>query len=87
MMVEDWVVDFAEELKEQLQSDWSEENIEEVVKRLSNAVLTAEQEDFVWQYFRANGYDKRTGMFMLCESDNSAFLKVVAQVKAKVGGK
>ena len=87
MIVEDWVVDFAKEIKEQLQSDCSEHNIAKIAKRIIDCVLTPEQEGFIWQYLRCNGYDRKTGMFMLCESDNSAFLKVVAMVKAKKEGK
>lgn len=87
MKVEDWVVDLAEELKEQLQNDCSETSIENVANKLRKVVLSEEQEDFIWQYLHANGYDRKTGLFMLCESDNSAFLNVVAMVRSKVEGK
>ena len=87
MKIEDWVVDFAKELKVQLNSDWREDNVAEVAERISDAALTAEQRSFIWNYLQSNGYDRRKGLFIICQSDNSAFLKVVAMVKDKVEGK
>lgn len=87
MKAEEWLIDFAEELKSKLRTSWTPATIDYVVQRLKGANLTKEQSNFVWAYFAANGYDRRTGNFLVCDSDNSEFLKVVAMVQAKVGSK
>lgn len=86
MKVENWVVDLAEECKKELMNSYSQSAIDSIAHKIRLSKLTKEQMDFIWEYFSCHGYDRKTGCFLRCESDNSEFLKVVDMVKAKVRG-
>ena len=83
MKVEDWVIVLAENLKNELESNLSQSVIDSVAQQIEQANLTASQKEFVWNYFSNQGYDKETGTFLVCFSDHSEFLKLVAMIKAK----
>jgi len=53
------------------------QNTDEAVKMLLQANLSQEEVDFVEKCLLSDGYDLATDSFMLLESDNSEFLKLV----------
>lgn len=55
----------------------NKQNMDEAKKRLQQAVLSQEELDFVEMCLRSDGYDPNTDSFLLCESDNSEFLKLL----------
>lgn len=74
---------FSLEIKELI----NKQNITEAEKRLQQAVFSQEEFDFVEMCLRSEGYDPATDSFILCESDNSAFLKLVNVVISKASKK
>ena len=74
---------FSLELRKGLESG----NTGEVERKINLANLTKEELDFVFMCLHSNGYDPKTDRFLLCESDNSAFLKLVNLVQSKASAK
>lgn len=65
-------------------------NSKEIVdaeKMLLQAKLSQEEIEFIEKCLCTNGYDPKSDKFLLCESDNSAFLKLVSAVMNKVSKK
>ena len=62
-------------------------NTAEVELKIEQANLAQEELDFVFMCLHSNGYDPKTDMFLLCKSDNSAFLKLVNIVQSKASVK
>ena len=61
----------------------NKQNITEAERMLLQAELSQEETDFVEMCLQCQGYDPATDRFVLCESDNSAFLKLVNVVISK----
>lgn len=74
---------FSLEIKELI----NKQEITEAEKRLQQAALSQEEFDFVEMCLTSDGYDPTTDSFILCESDNSAFLKLVNVVISKTSKK
>lgn len=74
---------FSLEIKELI----NKQDITEAEKRLQQAVLSQEEFDFVEMCLHSEGYDPITDSFILCESDNSAFLNLVNVVMSKASKK
>ncbi len=60
------------------------QKIAEVVNRINQANLSQQELDFLFECLHTDGYDEMTDSFILCESDNSAFLALVNMVESKV---
>lgn len=71
---------FSNELRILLNS----QKIAEVINRINQANLSQQELDFLFECLHADGYDETTDSFILCESDNSAFLSLVNMVESKV---
>ena len=61
----------------------NKQNITEAERILQQAELSQKEIDFVEMCLHSQGYDPATDSFILCESDNSAFLKLVNIVISK----
>lgn len=59
----------------------------EVINRINRANLSQQELDFLFECLHTDGYDVNTDSFILCESDNSAFLSLVNLVESKVNKK
>lgn len=59
----------------------------EVINRINQANLSQQELDFLFECLHTDGYDETTDSFILCESDNSAFLSLVKMVKSKINKK
>lgn len=70
---------FSLEIRELL----NKQNIAEATRVLQQAELSQAEMDFVKMCLHSQGYDPATDSFILCESDNSAFLKLVNVVISK----
>ncbi len=57
---------------------------ESAEQKIKSANLTTEEMNFLHKCLQADGYDPNTDMFILYESDNSAFLDLVKQVMDNV---
>ena len=75
--------EFSNEIKELLKS----EHILKAEQQILDANLTEEEYDFVFLCLHFNGYDPKTDKFIIYESDNSAFLKLVNLVQNKTKDK
>lgn len=78
------VLELAKQLKEKIRDASSIENLNFLVKKLNDSKLSKDNIDFLYQYCCSNGYDEKTKSFLLCESDNSEFLKYVNYVFGKL---
>lgn len=63
------------------------EQFAEVINRINSADLSQQELDFLFECLHTDGYDETTDSFILCESDNSAFLALVNMVERKVNKK
>lgn len=61
----------------------NKQNTTEAERILQQEELSQEEIDFVEECLHSQGYDPTTDSFILCESDNSAFLKLVNIVISK----
>lgn len=59
----------------------------EVINRINRANLSQQELDFLFECLHTDGYDETTDSFILCESDNSAFLALVNMVERKMNKK
>ncbi len=59
----------------------------EVINRINRANLSQQELDFLFECLHTDGYDETTDSFILCESDNSAFLALVNMVERKINKK
>lgn len=73
-------LELAQLLKKEIQENSSKQNLDSIIQKLKNLNLTENQIKFIYNYCLSNGYDEKTKTFMLCESDNSEFLKYVNYV-------
>lgn len=64
-----------------------EDNMEAVIQRVKQANLTTDEYDFVFMCLNSNGYDPVSDMFVINESDNSAFLSMVSFLQAATNRK
>ncbi|ADL50573.1 hypothetical protein Clocel_0803 [Clostridium cellulovorans 743B] len=74
---------FSLELKKLL----NDNKTSEVEKIIIEESLSEEEMNFLFMCLEANGYDPKTDMFLLFESDNSEFLKLVNLVQNNVSSK
>jgi hypothetical protein len=59
----------------------------EVINRINQANLSQQEMNFLFECLHSDGYDESTDSFILCESDNSAFLALVNMVESTVNKK
>lgn len=59
----------------------------EIANMINTADLSNEELDFLFMCLNSDGYDVKTDSFILCHSDNSAFLALVNKVQDKVKDK
>lgn len=59
----------------------------EAVKKINQENLSQQELEFLFVCLHTDGYDETTDTFILCESDNSAFLSLVDMVERKVNKK
>lgn len=71
---------FAEELRKEIKKG----NLNNAVEMIGRKNLSDEELEFVLMCLRMNGYDAKAGRFLLLESDNSAFLKLVSDVEKAI---
>ena len=71
---------FSNELRRLLNS----QRMAEVINRINQANLSQQELEFLFECLHTDGYDETTDSFILCESDNSAFLSLVNMVESKV---
>jgi len=71
--------EFSEEIRALLKSG----DIDGVAHKMRQIDLSVEAEEFVFRCLDTNGYNPNTGLFRICESDNSEFLKLVELLKNK----
>lgn len=64
-----------------------EQRTSEVEQKIKQANLSQIELNFLFQCLHSNGYDAKTDSFILYESDNSAFLKLVNLVQSNVSNK
>ncbi len=74
---------FSNELRRLLNS----QRMAEVINRINQANLSQQELEFLFECLHTGGYDETTDSFILCESDNSAFLSLVNMVESKVNKK
>lgn len=65
----------------------NENKTSEVEKRIIEENLSQEEMNFLFMCLETSGYDPKTGMFLILESDNSEFLKLVNLVQKNVSSK
>ena len=63
------------------------QKIAEVINRINQANLSQQELDFLFACLHTDGYDETTDSFILCESDNSAFLSLVNMIESKLNKK
>lgn len=71
---------FSNELRRLLNS----QRMAEVINRINQANLSQQELEFLFECLHTGDYDETTDSFILCESDNSAFLSLVNMVESKV---
>lgn len=74
---------FSNELRMLLNS----QKIAEVINRINQANLSQQELNFLFECLHTDGYDEITDSFILCESDNSAFLVLVNMVESQINKK
>jgi hypothetical protein len=74
---------FSTEIKKLIESS----HLSDAVSKINQANLSQEELDFLFMCLHSNGYDVESGKFFICDSDNSAFLKLVASVQSRVSAK
>jgi hypothetical protein len=62
----------------------NENKLSEVEIKITQSNLSKEEMDFLFMCLEANGYDPETDRFLLYESDNSEFLKLVSLVQSNI---
>lgn len=62
-------------------------NFAEVINRINNSNLSQQELTFLFECLHTDGYDETTDSFILCHSDNSAFLTLVKMVERKINKK
>lgn len=62
----------------------NEGKLAEAESKITQAKLSKEETNFLFMCLSTNGYDPETDRFLLFESDNSAFLKLVNTVKSSL---
>ena len=73
-------------LAELIRKEINGRNLDIAVEMIEKESLSNDELDFVLKCLRTDGYDVNTGKFLLLESDNSAFLKLVESVEKTVKG-
>lgn len=59
-------------------------HLPDAINKINQKNLSHEELDFLFMCLRSNGYDVKSGKFFICDSDNSAFLKLVDLVQSRV---
>lgn len=63
------------------------QNLSGAIDKIKEENLSEDELNFLFMCLHTNGYDSKTDSFMLFESDNSAFLRLVNLVQSKVSTK
>ncbi len=78
------LLEVAKWLKKEIMNNSSKQNLNLIIQKLNGMDLTKKETAFLQQYCCSAGYDEKTKSFLLCESDNSEFLKYVDYVFARL---
>lgn len=63
------------------------QHLSEAIDKITQENLSQDELDFLFMCLHSDGYDLESDRFILCESDNSAFLNLVNLVQSKVSTK